>query len=105
MERTNTKGRDMQPDHKKTIQRNALLTIGGGVLLILAGVIMTAVSYNNAGPGEQYTIWWGPVLVGIIIGIQGAVRLATADKQARKLHEAARPVQQDTTPSEPQNKQ
>jgi uncharacterized membrane protein YccC len=94
----------MQPNHKKTIQRNALFAIGGGVLLILAGIILTIVSYNNAGPGEQYTIWWGLPLVGIAIGIRGAISLATADKQARKLDEAARPVQQDTPPTEPQNK-
>ena len=94
----------MQPDHKKTIQRGALFSIGGGVLLILAGIIATIVSYNNAGPGESYTIWWGLPLFGIIIGIQGVVRLATAEKQAKKLHEAARPVQQDTSPTEPQNK-
>jgi hypothetical protein len=94
----------MQPNHKKTIQRNALFAIGGGVLLILAGIILTIVSYNNAGPGEQYTIWWGLPLVGIIIGIQGAVRLATAEKQARKLYEASRPAQQDTTPTESQKK-
>ena len=94
----------MQPNHKKTIQRNALFAIGGGVLVILAGIILTIVSCNNAGPGEQYTIWWGLLLVGIIIGIQGAVRLATAEKQARKLYEASRPVQQDTTPTESQKK-
>lgn len=50
-----------------------------GIVGILFGVIATITSYESAGPGESYSIWWGPALVGVIFLVQGVYSLLKSD--------------------------
>jgi hypothetical protein len=38
-----------------------------GSLLMCSGIVITAVSYIMAGPGERYRLMWGPVAFGFIV--------------------------------------
>jgi uncharacterized membrane protein HdeD (DUF308 family) len=87
----------MKKDYKKDLTRNAWLTVGGGVLLCIAGIVFTVVSYNNAGPGETYTIWWGLPLVGIALIIRAIIAFVRMPKEVAKMEAAeqaaAKPVE------------
>jgi len=45
-----------------------------GALLILAGVVGSAVSYLLAGPGESYVVLTGLVAVGLFLLVRAVVR-------------------------------
>ena len=51
----------------------AQLTAGGtktfwyACVLMCLGVGITAFSYSNAGPGQRYTVMWGPVALGVFL--------------------------------------
>jgi hypothetical protein len=49
--------------------------IGLGLLLVIGGVVATMISYDSAGAGGRYTIWWGPVVFGGISLIGGIAAL------------------------------
>ena len=53
-----------------------------GLLLIAVGVGATVFGFVS-GDGGQVRIWWGPALVGLILVIQGIVRLLRAAAQRR----------------------
>ncbi|MBZ0137590.1 MAG: DUF308 domain-containing protein [Planctomycetes bacterium] len=53
----------------------ALGGIGIGALLIIVGIGATMYSYDSAADGGSYTIWWGPVLFGVITLIGGIAGL------------------------------
>lgn len=50
-------------------------TIGGGVVLFLIGLGVTAYSYMNPNADGEYRLWWAPMLFGVILIIQGLVQL------------------------------
>lgn len=54
-----------------------------GLLLIALGVGATVFSAVS-GDADQVRIWWGPALVGVILVIQGAVRMVRAAAQRRQ---------------------
>jgi len=58
-----------------------LLTAGGGLVLGAAGLAVTiATTEDDGGPG---IVWWGGILVGSILFVQGLYRAAGAGKWRR----------------------
>lgn len=49
--------------------------MGLGALLTVGGIVATMASYSSAGPGERFTVWWGPVLFGVITFFGGVAAL------------------------------
>lgn len=43
----------------------------GGLAAAVVGGVVTTVSHSNAGPGDTYFVWWGPVVFGIAYLLQG----------------------------------
>lgn len=62
----------------KQARRGAIL----GAAAFVVGLVVTVVSYNAAGPGEDPRVWWGPMLFGPIIAIVSLVRMSKAKKSA-----------------------
>lgn len=56
-----------------------------GLALAIAGVVFTGVSFANAPAGGQFSVYWTPVLFGVILMIMGLVRAARARTQRRQL--------------------
>lgn len=90
----------MAKDYKKEAKKRAWMSVGGGVALIAAGVIATMVSYNNAGPGESYTIWWGPAAVGVVLALQGAWGFIRLPQQAQRLEDIDKAAQENARNSQ-----
>ncbi len=65
---------------KATYRLHGLLALGGGIGLAIIGVVATVISYNSAGPGESYTIWYGPVIFGGILALAGVWKLVTGKR-------------------------
>jgi hypothetical protein len=42
-------------------------TLWTGSLLMCGGVLITAISYIMADPGERFTLMWGPVVFGLLL--------------------------------------
>ncbi|MCB9931823.1 MAG: hypothetical protein H6841_00205 [Planctomycetes bacterium] len=49
--------------------------MGLGLLLIVGGVGATMYSYNSPGADGKFTVWWGPVLFGVITFFGGVAAL------------------------------
>ena len=58
-----TKTAETEAENAKT--GRAALWVGS--LLMCGGIVITAVSYLMAGPGERYRLMWGPVAFGFIV--------------------------------------
>jgi hypothetical protein len=46
--------------------------IAKGAFFLAVGIIVTAISYNSAGPGESYILAWGAIIGGgiqLVIGL------------------------------------
>ncbi len=50
-----------------------LKKMGWGCLWFIAGVIITVASYSVAGPGETYTLFYGPIVYGLFSIISGLI--------------------------------
>lgn len=48
--------------------------IGAGVAI--AGGVITAISYNNAKPGESYTVYTGIIALGVVYAVHGLYKMA-----------------------------
>ncbi|MEM7452925.1 MAG: hypothetical protein AAF456_01095 [Planctomycetota bacterium] len=69
------KGRGKRGKKKKEIPMSAFGNMAFGALLGAGGIIATVVSYNMAGPTGEYSIWYGPVIWGVIHFIIGIVQI------------------------------
>ena len=56
--------------------RNALYGIGGGLIFMTGGAILTAVTYEAAEPGGTYFVFWGAIGIGALSFIGGLIMLA-----------------------------
>lgn len=56
-----------------------------GLVLIAVGVGATIYSVVNAATGEEYTIWWAAIVIGVIMVIMGAVRMARVRASRRRM--------------------
>ncbi|MGC0249528.1 hypothetical protein [Pseudactinotalea sp. Z1748] len=56
-----------------------------GLVLVLVGIGVTGYSYFSAMPGEEFRLLWVPVVFGLILMIQGAVRMARARAKRQQL--------------------
>ncbi|MEM7457295.1 MAG: hypothetical protein AAF456_23335 [Planctomycetota bacterium] len=61
------------------VPMSAIGNIGFGILLAVLGLGATAASYNMADVGEEYVIWYGPVIWGAIHFFAGVVQLISGD--------------------------
>ncbi|HUQ62724.1 MAG TPA: hypothetical protein VM121_03090 [Acidimicrobiales bacterium] len=47
------------------VRQKAMKSIVLWGLAVIAGVVVSVATYANAGPGDRYFVWWGPVVFGI----------------------------------------
>lgn len=59
----------------KSERKSSLISLIIGAALTALGIIVSVASYNNAGPGETYTVYYGVVIFGVIIGGRGLIGL------------------------------
>lgn len=59
----------------QSARKKGLMNLGIGCGIALLGGILTLISYNNAHPGERYTIFTGFIVVGIIDALCGVYQL------------------------------
>ena len=45
-----------------------------GVIICLAGVLLTVFGYASASGGGTYTVWWGAIVVGFFVFIKGIMQ-------------------------------
>jgi tetratricopeptide (TPR) repeat protein len=74
---------DEYDDHLKIHQRAIL-----GAFFCFGGIILTVASYSFADIGEEYSIFWGTILVGLYLIITGLGE-AKVSKEYNKLMERA----------------
>ena len=51
------------------------ITLGIGLVLAALGGGLTSFSHDSAGPGQSYTVFYGLVLLGAIVGLKGLYML------------------------------
>src|SRR5699024_6844847 len=56
-----------------------------GLALAIGGVVFTGISFANAPVGGQYSVYWTPVVFGVIIMIMGLVRAVRARGKRQRL--------------------
>jgi hypothetical protein len=65
---------------KATYRLHGLLALGIGTVLAIVGTVVTILSYTSAGPGDSYTILWGPVALGVLMALAGGFKLVTGKR-------------------------
>lgn len=55
----------------KEARKRGLRNLGIGAAIAIAGLILTAISYNNAKPGERYTVYTGIIAIGVVDALIG----------------------------------
>ncbi|WP_199424689.1 hypothetical protein [Actinotalea solisilvae] len=67
-----------QADERRAGRKAVLV----GILLLLVGLGVTVFGYVAAGIGDTYVVLWGPVALGLVTVVRGAVRMARAESTA-----------------------
>lgn len=74
---------------KAKARKNGIIEFAVGAGVAALGGIMSYVSYNNAGPGETYTVYTGFIALGIVYAVKGLIDIAfpNAFKKNKKAEE------------------
>lgn len=62
--------------NKAKIRKNGIIMLAIGVAVAAIAGIASYVSYDTAAPGETYTIYTGPIVLGAFCAIKGLIDLA-----------------------------
>lgn len=60
-------------------------TILVGLALVIGGIVFSAISFYNAPVGGEYSLYWTPMLFGVIIMIMGVVRAVRSRVKKQRL--------------------
>ena len=87
------------PEFAASLRRKGLLQIVFGLAGIVAGPVLSYLSYQSAKPGGRYYVWYGFSVVGLAALVRGIVTLRRGRALAEHEPEESNPFRDEHRPT------